>query len=154
MTGFCEHGHETTGSVQEGRFLKHWTTFQGRFFIVKFHKIRVYGPKFQRQIIIEGCVTHVTQHIAVVTSKTWHSPGNVQQLTPVAAQPSKPAAKCLPERNITSLEKLPKAEFHRNMAPETLKSVRNTSSFQAFHSEPAPLFLEENNWSRMITFDC
>jgi hypothetical protein len=23
MTSFCEHGHETTGSVQKGQFLKH-----------------------------------------------------------------------------------------------------------------------------------
>jgi hypothetical protein len=35
-----------------------------------------------------------------------------------------------------------------------LKSVGNTTSFQAFHPEPAPIFLEENNWSRIIKFDC
>jgi hypothetical protein len=69
----------------------------------------------------------------------------VQHLTPVAAGSRKPAAKYLRERNITSLQKLPKAEFYRNMAPETLKSVGNTTSFQAFHPEPAPIFLEENN---------
>lgn len=65
MTGFCERGHETTGSVQEERFLRHWTTFQGIFFIAKFHNIRVSVPKFQQQIITEGWVTRVTQHIAV-----------------------------------------------------------------------------------------
>jgi len=65
MTAFCEHGQETTGYVQEGQFLRQRTTFQGRLFIVKFHKIRGYDPKFQQQTIIEGCVTPVTQHIAV-----------------------------------------------------------------------------------------
>jgi hypothetical protein len=35
-----------------------------------------------------------------------------------------------------------------------LKFVRNTSSFQAFHSEPASVFLQENNWSRIIKFYC
>jgi len=69
----------------------------------------------------------------------------VQQRTPVAAGPRKPAAKYLRKRNNTSLQKLLKAEFHRIMFPETFKSVRNTSSFQAFHSEPAPIFLDENN---------
>jgi len=69
----------------------------------------------------------------------------VQKLTPVAAGPRKPAAKYLRKRNIASLQKLPKAEFHRNMALETLKSVRNPYSFQAFQSEPAPIFLEEND---------
>jgi len=113
MTGFCEHGHETSGFVKEGQFLRNWTTFQGRLFSVKFRKIRVYGPKFQEQSVIETCVTHVTQHhVAVYYISDLTCTKQRAAADTCWAGPRKPAAKYLRKRNITSLQKLRKAEFN------------------------------------------